>query len=195
MRSVAHCRKWIAPLLAAAMILCGICLDLGQADIVFSRAVHPVEKTTEVYLARTLVSQQESPCTTEQLGLKSAQALTESRRSSEQNLKVVLGLFLLLLFTVLQTRIRKEKRKKSGAGTGTPKVYHPVYPQAGRRKMDSCDFIYKKKITGGKYIWLRILWQWFCFSSCYARASGAGGWKMEKSDKKETCVFSRMGVY
>lgn len=84
MRSVAHCRKWIAPLLAAAMILCGICLDLGQADIVFSRAVYPAEKTTEAYLARTLVSQQESPCTTEQLGLKSAQALTESRRSSEQ---------------------------------------------------------------------------------------------------------------
>ena len=111
MRSVAHCRKWIAPLLAAAMILCGICLDLGQADIVFSRAVQPAEKTTEAYLARTLVSQQESPCTTEQLGLKSAQALTESGRSSEQNLKVVLGLFLLLLFTVLQIRIRTEKRK------------------------------------------------------------------------------------
>ena len=111
MRSVAHCRKWIAPLLAAAMILCGICLDLGQADIVFSRAVQPAEKTTEVYLARTLVPQQESPCTTEQLGLKSAQALTESGRSSEQNLKVVLGLFLLLLFTVLQIRIRTEKRK------------------------------------------------------------------------------------
>ena len=180
MRSVAHYRKWIAPLLAAAMILCGICLDLGQADAVFSRAVQPAEKTTEAYLARTLVSQQESPCTTEQLGLKSAQALTESRRSSEQNLKVVLGLFLLLLFTVLQTRIRTEKRK------------NPERALVRRR----CIIRYiHRQATGGKYIWLRILWQWFCFSSCYARASGAGGWKMEKSDKKETCVFSRMGVY
>lgn len=61
MRSVAHCRKWIAPLLAAAMILCGICLDLGQADIVFSRAVQPAEKTTEVYLARTLVPRRNHP--------------------------------------------------------------------------------------------------------------------------------------
>ena len=187
MRSVAHCRKWIAPLLAAAMILCGICLDLGQADIVFSRAVQPAEKTTEAYLARTLVSQQESPCTTEQLGLKSAQALTE--------LKGCARTVSFIAFYGITDKNPDRKKKKSGAGTGTPKVYHPVYPQAGRRKMDSCDFIYKKKITGGKYIWLRILWQWFCFSSCYARASGAGGWKMEKSDKKETCVFSRMGVY
>ena len=111
MRSVTHYRKWIAPFLAAAMILCGICLDLGQADAIFLRAGHPAEKATETYLAQTLVSRQESPCTTEQLGLKNAQALTESGRSSEHNLKVILGLFLLLLFTVLQTRIRTEKRK------------------------------------------------------------------------------------
>ena len=65
----------------------------------------------------------------------------------------------LIAFYGITDKNPDRKKKKSGAGTGTPKVYHPVYPQAGRRKMDSCDFIYKKKITGGKYIWLRILWQ------------------------------------
>lgn len=195
MRSVAHCRKWIAPLLAAAMILCGICLDLGQADIVFSRAVQPAEKTTEAYLARTLVSQQESPCDDGTARVKERAGADRERAVIRTELKGCARTVSFIAFYGITDKNPDRKKKKSGAGTGTPKVYHPVYPQAGRRKMDSCDFIYKKKITGGKYIWLRILWQWFCFSSCYARASGAGGWKMGKSDKKETCVFSRMGVY
>ena len=111
MRSVAHYRKWIAPFLAAAMILCGICLDLGQADAIFPRAGHPAEKATETYLARTLVSRQESPCTTEQLGLKNAQALTESGRSSEHNLKVILGLFLFLRYYRHGYGQKKEKTR------------------------------------------------------------------------------------
>lgn len=41
----------------------------------------------------------------------------------------------LIAFYGITDKNPDRKKKKSGAGTGTPKVYHLVYPQAGRRKM------------------------------------------------------------
>ena len=47
----------------------------------------------------------------------------------------------LIAFYGITDKDPDRKKEKSGAGTGTPKVYHPLYSQAGWRKRYFCDFI------------------------------------------------------
>ncbi len=104
------CKKWLGPLLAIAMILISICLDFGQADHIFTCAGRESTEA-EAYLVKTLVADREAPCTTEQLGLKSVQAMAQAKRPSENNVRMVWSLVFLVIAWELHTWVKKEKKK------------------------------------------------------------------------------------
>ena len=126
-------KKWIGLLLAAAMILSGICLELGQADSLFLCA-DSAGSAPEVYCIKAMVSDYEASCTSEQLGLKSVQAMAGSERSAENNVRIVWSLFFLAVLPQIQTKIQKENKKNPEcASAGRRCIIRYIHRQDGEK--------------------------------------------------------------